>query len=370
MAVENAPTFVYVGNFTGMDPLSNVKAQGVGVFKLDPLSGEMELVQVSEGVIAPAFVAISPDQRFLYSVNSQNEIDGHSGGAVTAYSIDPASGKLTLLNRVSSTGGHPCHITVEATGRYVLTANYTTGNATIYPVQADGSLGPVSDFVQHVGSGPNLGRQERPHAHSINVDPTNRFALVCDLSIDKVMIYKLDLEQGKLPPNPWPWLDLAPGAGPRHMAFHPNGRNAYVINELDCTMAACAWDPTSGALTKLQVLPTLPAIFSGENTCAAVKVAPNGKFVYGSNRGHDSIVIYAVDDVTGTLTCLGYQPSIGSLPWDFTIDLSGSLMLVACQKSNNVVAFSVDANSGKLTPKGQVASTPLPSCVKIVAPVT
>ncbi len=365
---EQATVFAYVGTFTRTPPHPRGRADGIGVFRLDPSNGAMTHVQTAPGALNPSFVALHPFRPNLYAVNAVPEIDGHQGGAISAYSVDPATGELTFLNRQSAGGAGPCFVAVEATGQFVLASSYGGGSVTMLPIQADGSLGPATDFVQHVGSGADPRRQTSPHAHSINVDPANRYALVCDLGLDRVMVYRLDLTRGKLVPNDEPWAPTRPGAGPRHLTFHPNGRYVYVINEIDSTLAVYSYDAERGTLKERQVLSTLPEGYAdaARNTTAEVRVLPSGRFVYGSNRGHDSIVIFAADESGGKLTYVGHESSRGKGPRNFVIDPTGRLMLVANQDTDDIVAFWIDPATGQLTPTGQVTRTPSPVCVRLV----
>ena len=359
-------TIVYAGNYTRIAPFARGRADGINVYSLDPASGALSLLQTASGVMNPSFLAIDAQQRFLYAVNAVPEIDGHAGGAISAYAIDPVTGYLTYLNRQSTGGPGPCFVTVDATGSYVLATNYAGGSVAMLPVRPDGSLDVASDFIQHSGHSTHPTRQEKAHAHSINLDAANRFAFVCDLGLDRIMIYRLDLAHGKLVPNDPPWATARPGSGPRHFCFHPNGRVAYVINELDGTVSAFSFDKLSGALSELQAISTLPAGYSGENTTAEVRVAPSGRFVYGSNRGHDSIAIYAVDQATGLLTTVGIEPSHGKTPRNFTISADGSLLLVAHQDSDNIVAFHIDQQTGRLAPTGAETVSPSAVCLRMV----
>jgi 6-phosphogluconolactonase len=288
----------------------------------------------------------------------------YPGGAVSAFAVDPATGGLTFLNRQSAHGGGTCFVTVDQTGHYVLAANYRSGTAVILPIEAEGRLGEASDWVQHTGSSVNAQRQEGPHAHSINLDPFNRRAYVPDLGIDKIMIYQVDLTEGKLIANDPPFAQLQAGAGPRHFAFHPNGRYAYGINELDSTMTAFLYNEADGSLTEQETLSTLPADFTGSSACADVHVHPNGRFLYGSNRGHDSIVLYEIDEATGRLTLIGHESTQGEHPRNFGLDPTGSFLLVANQNTDNVVIFRIDQDTGQLTPTGQILDVPSPVCVK------
>jgi 6-phosphogluconolactonase len=362
----DAKVFAYVGNYTRLAPYPRGHADGINVYSLDPSSGAMTLIQTVQGAINPTFLALDSTKRRLYAVNAVPEIDGHSGGAISAYAVDPLSGRLTYLNRQSSGGPGPCHVTVEPTGAFVLATNYAGGSVVMLPILAGGSLGAATDFIQHSGFSVYPGRQEGPHAHSVNIDPANRLAIVCDLGMDKLMLYRLDLGRGKLLANAEPWVQTRPGAGPRHLAFHPNGRVVYVINELDSTMSVYSYDAERGQLAELQALSTLPPGYSGVTWTAEVCVSPDGAFVYGSNRGHDSIAIFAVDAATGLLTYAGCEPSGGKIPRNFTLSADGKLMLVANQDSDNIVAFAVDKATGLLTPTGAVTSSPSPVCVKLV----
>jgi 6-phosphogluconolactonase len=366
MTTKQSEMLVYVGNFTRIEPYVRGRAEGINVYRLDPVSGAMTLLQTAGGALNPTFLALDPAQRHLYAVVAVPEIDGHSGGAISAYAIDQDTGHLRYLNRQSTGGSGPCHVTVEASGRFVLATNYPGGSVAVLPIQPDGSLSPASGFIQHTGTSVNPTRQEAAHAHSINIDAANRFAIVCDLGMDKVLIYRLDLAQGKLVPHEQPWVQARPGAGPRHLAFHPNGRIVYVINELDSTVSVYSYDADGGRLSEVQAISTLPADWAGENFPAEVCVAPSGRFVYGSNRGHNSIAVFAVDEQTGKLSYVGNEPSQGKTPRNFRITPDGMLMLVANQDTDTIVAFRVDQQTGKLTPTGQITASPSPVCIKFL----
>lgn len=355
--------FIYVGTFTGETELGG-GADGIYVCQMDMTTGAVSLVHSVPDVPNPSFLNLHPERPFLYAVNAVPEIDGHAGGAVSALAVDPATGALEFINRQPSQGAGPCHVSVEQTGNYVITANYTGGSVAMLPIADDGSLGPPTDWVQHVGSSVNPDRQGEPHAHSFTPDPANRFALACDLGLDQVLVYGLDLERGTLPPNNPAFATVHPGAGPRHLDFHPNGRIVYVINEIGNTMTVFAYDQERGAMAELQTIPTLPPEFNGTSHTADVHVHPSGKFVYGSNRGHDSIVIYAVNEADGTLSLVGYQSSGGEAPRNFVIDPSGTFLLTANQDTDNVVTFRIDQQTGNLEPTGHVATVPTPVCLK------
>lgn len=348
--------FTYVGTYTGP------KSKGIHLFKLDTATGVLTPQGLAAEITNPTFMAVHPNQRFLYSIS---EIGGAKGGGVTAFAIDPATGKLAQLNQQSSGGNGPCHLSVDKTGKCVLVANYGGGSIAALPVKADGSLAEAATFIQHTGSSVNPQRQKGPHAHWIDVDTANRFAFSCDLGLDKILSYRLDPAKGTLTPNDPPHTATAPGAGPRHLAFHPNGQYAFVINEMGNTMSVYRYDAKAGRLAEIQSLPTLPPDFSGNSSTAEVEVHPSGKFVYGSNRGHDSIVVYAVDQTTGKLTLVQHQSSLGKSPRNFAVDPTGAWLIAGNQSSGNLVVFKIDAATGKLAETGQNFEVP-GVCVKFV----
>jgi len=352
---------VYVGTYTRRG------SEGVYAYRLDLSTGSLEHISTAPKVENPSFLAIHPQRRYLYAVNEMGEFAGRPSGGVSAFAIDPDAGSLSLLNQQPSEGNGPCHLSVDATGKYVLVANYGGGSVAILPVQDDGSLGEATDFVQHQGSSVNPRRQEGPHAHSITLDPTNRYAFAADLGLDRILTYKVDLEQGKLPPNEPPWTEVAPGAGPRHFAFHPGGKYAYLITELANTFVAYTYDESAGTLQETQTVSTLPDDFDGTSHCADVHVSPDGKFLYGSNRGHDSIAIGAIDASTGRLTLVDYVPTGGKNPRNFGIDPTGAFLLAANQDTDNIVVFRIDPDTGKLESTGRQAEVPMPVCVKLMS---
>jgi 6-phosphogluconolactonase len=315
----------------------------------------------------PSFLAVHPDGRTLYAANETTTLDGQPGGAVSSFAIDRGSGELTFLNRQPSHGTDPCHVSVDASGGNVFVANYTSGSVAVLPIEAAGRLAPASDVHQHRGSGPDPKRQEGPHAHFITRDPANRYVLASDLGLDQVLVYRLDAERGTLTAHEPPAVSLPPGSGPRHLAFHPFAPVVYVINELASTISTCAWDEVAGTLRLLGTISTLPEDFEGGSSCAEVRVAPSGSFVYGSNRGHDSIAVFAVDPADGTLSPAGHVSTEGANPRNFTIDPSGTLLLAANQDSDTIVAFRIDPDTGALNPTGQVTRVPSPVCVLVMA---
>lgn len=357
---NNKEILAYVGTYT------HGRNEGIYVYRLDPSSGAPELISKAGGADNPTFLTFHPQQMCLYAVNEMAESAGKPGGAVSAFAIEPKTGELAFLNQQSTLGNGPCYVSVDQTGRYALVANYGSGSVCILPIQPDGRLGEATDFVQHQGSSVNPERQEGPHAHCFIPDPSNRYAFAVDLGLDKILVYQLDLTHGKLKPNDEPWAQVRLGAGPRHLTFHPNGRYAYVINELDSTLIAFTYDGTRGTLREMQTVCAIPEEFEDTNYCADVHVSPSGRFLYGSNRGHDSIVIFAIDEDTGELTCVDYEPTQGGWPRNFAIDPTGTLLLAANQNGDNIVSFRIDQQTGRLAPTGQVAEVPTPVCVKFL----
>jgi 6-phosphogluconolactonase len=355
--------FVYVGTYTE----EGSKSKGIYAYRFDPATAESTPVGLVAETINPSFLAVHPNHRFLYAVNEVGKYNGQSSGAVSAFAIDRRTGKLTLLNQVPSGGADPCYITVDKTGKYVLVANYTGGSVAVFPVLEDGRLGEASAFVQHQGHGANPERQEGPHAHSIDLSSDNHFALVDDLGLDQVISYRFDAVKGLLTANEPAFAKVDPGAGPRHFAFHPSGKFAYVINEMHSTVTAFAYDGDRGTLRSTQTISALPRDFKGQNDDAEVQVHPSGKFLYASNRGHDSIAVFAIDPNKGTLTPVEDVPTKGKTPRSFEIDPTGSFLFAENQKSDNIVVFRIDAGTGRLTPTDKVLEVGSPVCVKFVA---
>jgi 6-phosphogluconolactonase len=355
---------VYVGTYTGE------KSQGIYVYRLDLASGKCASLGLAAEVKSPSFLAVHPNRKFLYSVNEISDFQNKPAGGVSAFAIDATTGKLRFLNHQSSQGAGPCHLVVDRTGQTVLVANYGGGSVAALPIGADGSLSPAASFIQHMGSGANPARQKEPHAHSINVDLGNRFAVAADLGLDKVLIYRLDPAMSKLSANDPPFATVKPGSGPRHFAFHPTGKFGYVINEILCTVTAFSYDAARGQLLELQTIATLPegVQLKPEYSTAEVQVHPSGKFVYGSNRGHDSITVFAVDDAKGTLRFVENKSTGGKTPRGFGIDPTGRFLLAGNQDSHTIVVFRIDSKTGRLTPTGEQLEVGSPVCVKYVAP--
>ena len=354
------PLRVYFGTYT------RGASEGIYMSVLDRQSGVLSPPVLAGKTVNPSFLAFHPQRDWLYSAGEVGDFEGRRSGAVNAFRIDRQTGLLTPLNAQPSGGAGACHVSVDHSGRNVLVANYSGGSVSVLPIGDDGRLGEATAFVQHEGSSVDPRRQTAPHAHSINVDPGNRFAFVADLGLDRVMIYQFDPQQGTLAANDPPWASVAPGAGPRHFAFQPGGKFAYVINELQSTVTAFAYDATRGALQEIQTLSTLPDDFSGSNTTAEIQVHPSGRFLYGSNRGHDSIAVYAIDADSGRLRFVEHESTQGNSPRNFGIDPSGRFLLAANQGSDSVVVFRIDGATGALTPTGQSIEVASPVCVRMV----
>ncbi len=359
---------VFVGTYTRREPHVDGRSTGIHLLRFDAESGRLATERVIAGIENPSYVAVHPDGTAVYAISEIGEFEGRPAGSVTAFSLDADGVEATVLNRRSTRGPGPAYITIDNTGANVLVANYGGGSVSVLPIQADRSLRNATAFVQHEGSSVNPQRQDAPHAHSIVLDAANRFALAADLGTDKVMIYRYNAQEGALTPNSdQPWARAKSGAGPRHIAFHPSQRFVFVINELDSTIVAYRYDAEKGAMTEFQTVSTLPNAFDGRNHTADIHVHPTGRFLYGSNRGDDSIVVFAVDDETGELAFVSRVPAGGECPRGFALDPSGRYALVANQDTSNIVVFSIDADSGELTPTGEEIEVPTPVCVKMLA---
>ena len=354
-------TLVYIGTYTRSG------SEGIYIYRLNPESGALTPVGVRGGVENPSFLAIHPNGRFLYSVAEVAEFSDLDSGGVAAFSIDPGNGLLNPLNQQPSMGRGPCHVSVDQTGKHVLVANYGGGSVASLPIREDGSLGEPSSSVKHEGSSVDPRRQKQPYAHSINPGPTGNLVFAADLGTDKIFIYQLNPETGVLTPHQVPSASVAPGSGPRHFTFSPDGRFAYVINEMLCTVTAFSYDPEEGSLTEIQTIPTLPegTDLEGMST-AEVLVSPDGRFLYGSNRGHNSIVVFEISEEDGTLRFVERESTQGETPRNFGIDPSGRFLLAANQNSDSVVVFKIDPSSGGLEPTGTTIQVPTPVCVRFL----
>ncbi len=362
-------SFIYVGTYTepirfGTGKILEGKGQGIYRYRFDRTSGALELLATTTGVTNPSYLAFDPTRRFLYAVNELKTWQDRPTGTVSAFAVDPRSGALEFLNKQMTHGTDPCHVEVTRDGRHVFIANFMSGSVCVLPVCEDGSLAPASDFIQHQGSSIDPNRQRGAHAHSVIFDPAERFAFVPDLGLDKLAAYVFDPVRGKLERHERAWFKATPGSGPRHLAFRPDGRFAYLINELDSSLTALAYDGVLGCFSEMQTVPTLPEDFSGESTCADIHVSPCGRFVYASNRGHDSIVIHRIDRASGLLSRVGHVSTGGRTPRNFALDPQGHFLLAANQDSDTIVSFRINQKSGELEPTGHVTPVPTPVCVK------
>ncbi|MDE2999719.1 MAG: lactonase family protein [Gemmatimonadota bacterium] len=353
---------VYVGTYT------DDRTEGLHILRLDTSSGDLEAVSKVPDVHNPFFLAADAGARFLYAACAMDEFDGRPGGCIKSFAIDAESGSLALLNEQHAGGDLPCYLSVDRTGRCLLSGNYGSGSVSTLPIDEEGRVEPVAQVVRHEGSSVDSGRQEAPHVHSIVLSPDHRFAFSADLGIDKVMSYELDASSATIEPTGQGFVSTRAGAGPRHVSFHPDGSRAYVINELDSTIAVFDYDVESGSLSERQTLSALPGDYDGDNFCADVRVHPSGRFLYGSNRGHDSIVIMSIDGETGELTPLAHEPSGGAWPWNLEFDPAGEFVLAANQRGNLVSCFRIDPDTGALDPAGRPVEVPGAVCVVIPSP--
>ena len=352
---------VFVGTYTGGDSIS----KGVYSCEFDAETGKLSDPVLAAELINPSFLAIHPSGKYLYAVNEVSEGPGRGNGAVTALTIN-ADGTLTKINHQASEGGAPCHCNVDATGTNLLIANYGGGNVAVYPISEDGSLKPVSCNIQHEGSSVDKSRQEAPHAHSINVSSDNKFAYAADLGLDKIMIYKLDAEAHTLSPANQPTALVTPGGGPRHFSIHPSGKFAYTNNEMTMVVTGFSRNSEDGSLKAIQEISTIPAGFDGRKSTAECLVHPSGKFLYVSNRGHETITAYTIDQETGLLTYVENEPTGGKEPRNFFIDPSGKWLLAENQNSDTVYVFSIDHQTGALKPTGDFVTVGRPVCIRMV----
>lgn len=349
---------VYLGTYTGKN------SQGIYLSTLDLATGKLSAPELAAELVSPSFLAIHPSGKYVYAVGEIADFQGKKAGAVSALAVDAATGKLKLINQQPSGGGGPCHVALDPSGKCVLAANYGGGSVCSFPIGDDGGLKEGGSVIQHKGSSVNEKRQKEPHAHSINVDKDGKYAFAADLGLDQVLIYKLSAAHGTLEVNDPPHAKVAPGSGPRHFAFHPSGKFAYVINELANTVVAFEYNPHHGALTEIQSIGTLPREFSGTSHTAEVVVHPSGKFLYGSNRGHDSIAVFAIDEKTGKLTATSHQGDGIKTPRNFAIEPTGKYLLVGNQASDSVIVFAIDQKTGALTPTGNKIEVGAPVCIR------
>ncbi|MCR8636738.1 lactonase family protein [Paenibacillus radicis (ex Xue et al. 2023)] len=343
---------VYVGSYAPST------SKGINVYRLNTDNGSLTLDQSLSGIENPSFLTLNHNQTRLYAVSEIGKADG----TVTSYTVDP-HGRLAFLNEQSSLGKASCYVTVDEDSSCLVLANYSSGSVALYPVNSDGSLGEAADKVQHEGSSIRTDRQETAHPHSAVIDPSGRYVFVPDLGLDQIKVYQLDYEQTRLLPHNEVLAE--PGAGPRHLVFHPSISFAYVINELDCTITAYSHNTEDGALHHVQTVPALPKDFTDYNICADIHISPSGNYLYGSNRGHNSIVVYKIDKSTGMLTYVEHTSTQGQTPRNFAITPDGRFLLAANQDSDSIVTFAIDQQSGRLTETGQTVTVTKPVCVKI-----
>jgi 6-phosphogluconolactonase len=362
---------VYVGTYTDWSLVVPVhrnppgeRSKGIYAFRFDTDKGVLTPLGLAAETANPTYVTFSPSGRFLYATNEIYEYEGKPAGAASAFSIDRESGRLTLLNQMSSGGTGTCYARVDLTGRNLLLANFGGGSVSVLPINTDGSLRPASAFVQDSGSGPNP-RQAGPHAHSFNISPDNRYAIEAEFGLDKLIVYHLDADTGSLTPADPPFAAVKPGSAPRHFTFHPRGDVAYSLNEISSTITVLAYAGETGSFHELQTVSTLPADFHGANTAAEVLVHPSGKYLYASNRGHNSIAVFGIDD-TGKLKLLGDVPSGGRTPRGFCVDPDGRWLITANQDTHNIAVFSIDPATGFPAPTGQSLEVRSPVCVKFL----
>lgn len=358
VAATGAPAgeyLVYVGTYTGHG------SEGIYAYRFNPATGEASPLGLAASTENPSFLAAAPNARFLYAVNELDTFQEKPSGAVSVFEMDRGSGKLNQLQQVPSLGAAPAHLSLDRSGRFLLVANYNGGNSAVFPIGDDGRLASRSAFVEGVGSSVNPERQAGPHAHSIQVTPDNRYALVADLGLDKLLMYRFDSKTGSLTPGTPDSVLVHPGSGPRHVAFAPSGRVMYLMNEMASTVTVYAYDPGPGTLREMQTISALPADFKGTNTAAEIEVDARGRFLYASNRGDDSIAVFAIKPDSGSLELVERAPSGGRNPRHFAIDPTGKWLFVANQDSNRIRLFQVDSQSGRLTAT--------PRSLKVVAPV-
>jgi 6-phosphogluconolactonase len=353
---QSADYFVYAGTFT------TSTSKGIYAYRFDSTTGHLSSLGLVAESTNPAFLIESANHRFLYAANER----GTNSNTVSAYSINRNNGMLTFLNSVSAKGAAPCHIAIDRTQKWIAVANYDGGNVAVLPVRPDGRLGEATSVDQHKGSGPNP-RQKGPHAHSVLFSPDNRFLFNADLGLDQVFVYRFNADAGSITPNNPPFAKVTPGTGPRHLAFHPNGKVLYAISEIGNHVTAFHFDPSAGTLVEFQSIATLPKDFTGNSTTAEIAVSQTGNVLYGSNRGHDSIVVFSIDKSNFTLSPIEWCPTQGRTPRNFTLDPSGAFMIVANQDTNNVVVYRVDSQTGRLKPTGQVLNdAPMPVSILFV----
>lgn len=362
--LKGGKAIVYVGTFRGET------SKGIYAFRFDNSSGKLEPLGLMAEASRPLFLALHPDRHFLYAVSRPSSVERKNIGVVLAFAIDVKTGKLTPLSSQPSQGIDPAYISVDQMGQNLFVANFGSnggeGTVSVFPIKKDGSLAEASDVIRYSGTGVHPQRQQGPHSHAINVTPDNRFVIVAELGLDKLFLYHFDPQRGKLTPNDPPFAALHPGAGPRHLVFHPNGKFVYVVSEIQSTITTFAYDARAGGLRGLQTTTTLPQDFSGTNSASEVQVHPGGKFLYASNRGDDSIAVFSIEPHLGTLKLIELTRAQGKTPGTFGIDPTGNWLIVANQGSDSLVLFRLDQITGKLQQTGQSFAVGTPSCVRFL----
>jgi 6-phosphogluconolactonase len=349
----------YVGTYTDHG------SKGIYAYRFDSATGKSTSLGLAAESTAPSFLAMAASGRFLYAVNELSQFNGQPTGAVSAFAIQPKTAKLTLLNQVPSRGEGPAHIALDRSGKYALVSNYDRGSIAVFPLLQDGRLGEATAFVQHKGSSVNKERQEGPHAHAAEFSPDNRFVIVADLGLDQLLVYRFDEARGTLGSDPQ-IVRAVPGAGPRHLVFDATGRHLYVINEMQSSVVAYAYDAANGALGELQIVSALPKGFPRTSEAAEIEMHSSGKFLFASNRGDDSIAVFAINPKDGTLTPVEIDSTGGKTPRNFVLDPTGAWLLAANQESDDIVVFRVDPGTGHLTRSGPELHVPSPVCVRFV----
>lgn len=362
---------VFVGTYTepikfGTGKVLEGKGKGIYVFKWDSTRGILNPSCVNTGIANPSYLAIDKHGRFLYAVNELKQFEGLASGSLSAFEIIDEEGHLRFLNSCPTKGTDPCHVALDPRGRHAVVANFMSGSVAVFSINPNGSLDRMTDFVQHQGSSIDAGRQSGPHAHSAVFDPSCKYLLIPDLGIDKLVAYEFDDAKGSIVERREKTIRLPAGSGPRYMEFHPSGAYAYVINELNSTVTALKVQSEGQWLAPIQTISTLPSEFKGESTCAHLQIEPTGRYLYASNRGHDSIAIFSINTSNGCLEHVGWVSSGGRTPRHFCIDPSGKYLLAANQDSDNIAVYRIDYQSGKLEATGQQVSVPAPVCIKCI----
>lgn len=347
---------MYVGTYTGGD------TKGIYAYRFDHRTGKLAPLGLMAETPDPTFLALDPAGKHLYAINEVNEFQGKHTGSITAYAVDRSTGKLTMLNQVSTGGPGPCAVAVDKTGKAVFVANYAGGSFASYPIEADGKVGALATFIQDKGSSIDKSRQEGPHAHSVVLSPDNRFLLGGDLGLDHVQVFRVDVATGKISPNDPPFAKVKAGSGPRHLVFAPDGKHVYVVSEMGEIVTTFAYDAARGALTAIDEVSALPADFHGSSSGAEIQIDAHGRHVYSSNRGQDSISVFNVDPKTAKLTLAQTESTQGKTPRFFCLDPSGRYLIAGNQDTNTIVTFHVDPRSGKLTPTGDKYDLGKPVC--------